>query len=709
MSLIFILWLFNRSINATSQSYQYLSYHELNARLLKLASGDCGRILSVSDLVSDRSDVFRGLDPLKCGDETCQILMTRTTSGGSGKPVVFVSGAVHGNERLGPTMVVEALEEICEKFLAGETMAKVGDAQKRSEEDVAHNVILEENDARSPATLIYELLQRVDIITIPIPNAEGYSFGQRLERGIDPNRDFPYQTESCARSFAARSVMAVAVEYAPVLALTFHGGCRTIAYPWGSTNHVQPGSPGKSSRSPDHEMFESIARVLQRVTGPLKPGSTETYYPTGSMTDTVYAVDGGMEDWLYGAGFETVPIKECQTVNSLRDGKDILLPKSSKGYVKAATFLIETSDLHTPAEFELGSRVEVFSKEPFVGHVARNIRLILKAVDLVAPRVKIAGFKLIPSVQDGEDVIKIEGMVHVVGCEQYSNIKVWISHECGGSESDGLLLISSTIPNQCHATFSFEHERAQEGVQLLKTVNKSDGLSFPRLLAGEYCISSAASFDSNWSQADPQADPSYPPMSHLALTRSNDSYRVERSGKVLLSPFHRVFHASPAERRSTEESECVVDAGNFILSDGKLKFEPQDVARSASLDHETPLTFFSGCCQGSVKDFQSVSCKACSLFDVLKVTRKTGGVFGGLMECEFRLLGTGVKTMTASRVNKGTNTYLVLALFGISIACAGYLIVRRRRKLSTYSTFTESDIGPYEFELEISSTKLGRD
>jgi hypothetical protein len=78
-------------------------------------------------------------------------------------------------------------------------------------------------------------------------------------------------------------------------------------------------------------------------------------------------VDGGMEDWAYAAGWEynienqrVSPIKGCQ-------------PKSFNGYkldhtnyrhtpIKSMIYLIETGDLKTPNDKELGTDENLFDE-----------------------------------------------------------------------------------------------------------------------------------------------------------------------------------------------------------------------------------------------------------------------------------------------------------------------------------------------------------
>lgn len=118
----------------------------------------------------------------------------------------------------------------------------------------------------------------------------------------------------------------------------------------------------------------------------------------------VYPVYGGMEDWIYAGGWDSAGVQSgCR---GLPTGQRVAQPQ-------AAVFLVETSDLKAPPGPELGCVEGVLANsnghlpllppvaygvsfnsrdEPLPrgnpscdGHVQRNIRLTLSAIDLVQP------------------------------------------------------------------------------------------------------------------------------------------------------------------------------------------------------------------------------------------------------------------------------------------------------------------------------------
>ncbi|ESS30251.1 putative zinc carboxypeptidase [Toxoplasma gondii GAB2-2007-GAL-DOM2] len=200
-------------------------------------------------------------------------------------PTVFFSGAVHGDERAGPTAAVELVRYLCARY--------------RRDGEVTF------------------LVRNRRVLVMPFPNVLGFAWNFREEAGVDVNRDFPYQRQSsqCFQSVAARAINEVFRSHLILGGITWHGGMRAVAYPWGSYDHSQQlGRDRWQSRaSPDDAAFKSLARVLQRAGG-LDKENGDFYYPTGSMTNLVYPVSGGMEDWAYGASFEPSPdpISVCE-------------------------------------------------------------------------------------------------------------------------------------------------------------------------------------------------------------------------------------------------------------------------------------------------------------------------------------------------------------------------------------------------------------
>ena len=111
-------------------------------------------------------------------------------------------------------------------------------------------------------------------------------------------------------------------------------------------------------------------------------------YPFNTMNDLVYPVHGGLEDWGYGASWDTAFVKPCtpRTYGGYPAAKTSAYPE---GAVRAFTVLVETSDSKHPPAQTYGGEEGVYAPDSAAdGHVPRNVRLALAGIDLVAPYVE---------------------------------------------------------------------------------------------------------------------------------------------------------------------------------------------------------------------------------------------------------------------------------------------------------------------------------
>ena len=163
---------------------------------------------------------------------------------------VFWSGALHGNERVGPTSVMEAVTLLLE----------AATCEAKPMKDGAHNVQAEIAEAKAcrktmdshgiserQRQWLARLVTTRRLVVVPTANALGYYRSDRTEHGIDPNRDFPYDVRNagdCMKTIAGRTLNEVFREHMFQLSLTFHGGTEVVAYEWGeSLIQTDNGSP----------------------------------------------------------------------------------------------------------------------------------------------------------------------------------------------------------------------------------------------------------------------------------------------------------------------------------------------------------------------------------------------------------------------------------------------------------------------------------
>lgn len=310
-------------------------------------------------------------------------------------PEVFLSGALHGNERVGPTTVIEVANLLLEAASCEEK--PVGMEPSSSDEDSRSKWLLMMEEGRACRIELYKkgfddasrkwlarLVTTRRIVIMPSPNALGYFRNSRTEFLIDPNRDFPYDlrdSTKCMQTIAGRSINEVFRDHLFQLSLTFHGGMEVIGYEWGAPTY-------SDYLSPDDTAQKEISAGYSRFAG--RFGDTPSYQ-TGTMNEKVYPVKGGMEDWAYAGSWDPERVIQCQ-------------PKTFEGYpeekttyndstLRALNMLVETSDRKTPSHSSLGSTEQIFNDVDYRGngHIARNIRLSLLAIDLVQPYVTFVG------------------------------------------------------------------------------------------------------------------------------------------------------------------------------------------------------------------------------------------------------------------------------------------------------------------------------
>jgi predicted deacylase len=189
---------------------------------------------------------------VQCSDgETCIldiVTLTDVQSPSEDKVQVYISGALHGNERVGPHATYYLIEMLVNGFGHDE--------------------------------YITNLLKTREIILTPMTNAPGFDRNEREERmggvgatyasSVDINRDFPYNQESakdCLQTLAGRTVFRIFAENLIVTAVTFHGGTNSVTYPWGSNNHISTTNRRKGAEAPDHTALDSGAQMLVEAAG----------------------------------------------------------------------------------------------------------------------------------------------------------------------------------------------------------------------------------------------------------------------------------------------------------------------------------------------------------------------------------------------------------------------------------------------------------
>lgn len=312
-----------------------------------------------------------GTNKATSGGQSCTPSIVRVThreslSSDVQRPQLLLSGEIHGDERVGPSSTIHAAQLLV--HAANCEISKKQDSCDYLEKEMG---IAKGSDQR---LWLAFLATRRDTMVIPTANCLGYMQNRREDAGVDPNRDFGYSRsdDNCLRSTTARIMNAVMSRSLMQIVITFHGGMVAIGYEWGSPNH-----PAPKDNSPDDNANAALASSMKIIGGTVP---NEAAYPIGRINSLVYPVEGGMEDWMYAAGWDRDPVllKNCTQFSNTAS------PPSNRALV----FLVETSDKKRPSNSELGASENVLdASSKGNGHVPRNIRLAIMTVDIVQPYV----------------------------------------------------------------------------------------------------------------------------------------------------------------------------------------------------------------------------------------------------------------------------------------------------------------------------------
>jgi hypothetical protein len=190
-------------------------------------------------------------------------------------PHVLWSGALHGNERVGPTAVLEATQLL----LSAVECHALPQWELQDDTELWPMVLQHAYDCRrdlyetyglshDQLTWLARLYYTRRLIVVPTANAVGYFRNTREEDfGVDPNRDFPYDTKptACMQTIAARTLNELYQANLIQLSLTFHGGMEVIGYEWGAPSYVdQHVSPDDTAQ---HDIAEYYSKFAGGFTG----------------------------------------------------------------------------------------------------------------------------------------------------------------------------------------------------------------------------------------------------------------------------------------------------------------------------------------------------------------------------------------------------------------------------------------------------------
>ena len=507
-----------RYFNEGTRAFTYINYRSCVQEIKRLNE-------QYPDLVEigNAQEKYGVRSPGDCGGEPCTQWFLRITNEATlrkTRPEVFFSGSLHGNEEIGPTTTIEFARLLLENYKFG----------------------------KNP--WLKRLVNTRSIYIMPSANAWGYFHETREERldgkRMDPNRDFGYDRNSnCMETTAARAVNELWREHLFQLAITFHGGMRAISYEWGSIH--------RTGRSPDDVGFSTIAQGMGTYAGN-DIGSSRQFYPVGTLTDKVYGVAGGMEDWAYAASWDMTYTKTCNARSSMPNG---VYPTEKTKYtsdmLRVLNVLVETENPKKPAQSTLGKVSGIFQASAQVdGHIPRNIRLCLLMTDTVQPYIQWRKPLLQTGVYakgDGnvEFAWDIGGAFHVDETALYA-LRIADIPTAPASTSDLCPSLSAVSESRVvsegtkYPAATNKETFWASGAQSVHTTALGEGdtpytdrfsfdLDPKSLSAGIYVIAAGATVDSAWKNRHSGSRPSgVQPQSHIVKARTIDGYNATNAG-----------------------------------------------------------------------------------------------------------------------------------------------------------------------------------
>ncbi|KAF4653649.1 hypothetical protein FOL47_010413 [Perkinsus chesapeaki] len=526
--------------------YKFLKYVQMVRRIQELSEQhpDIIEVFDALEVWPEIADFSK--EDLMCGKERCKFLVMHLGNRAlqsDTTPEVFFSGELHGNERTGPNALIQMVSALANKYNAAD-----------GDDEVAAN------EARW-------LIDRRSTYIIPMTNPYGYYHSVRFEkfRDRDANRDFPYQQQESRCRMGLLLIphiyrykilsTHIVLRHLFQLSITFHGGIKVLSYAWGSNNHR---NGGKSTNAPDKTAIVDVATLMREAAG--RAANGDYWYPMGTMTDTVYAVDGGMEDWAYGAGFEEQPDPINQCDPTTYGG----YPRERTDYskwrnIRSITYLVEMSDLHTPKVENLGDKEDMWrSKSDGADHINRNAHLSMSVMEMVTPSImwRVKNNSSSNSVVQNGRLRNVSW--YALGCSHVDALEVWLLPGACSAEPEVMLGLGASrtrwppdgaylIEEAKLSNVTCKHLSLWGGETGDGNVHSLDGVVIPKTVPnGEYCLAAVAEFDKSWNTTE-SPDPKVSPWSHLVNSRVQDTYSWQCEGPPRIEASRRrLYGATPS-------------------------------------------------------------------------------------------------------------------------------------------------------------------
>jgi hypothetical protein len=447
-------------------------------------------------------------------------------------PQVLWNGQVHGNERVGPTAVLEATKLLLEAVAC--------------EADNCRQQFRQRGITDTQRQWLARLVTTRRIVILPTANALGYYRQERTENGIDPNRDFPFDNNAtnCMQTITTRAINEVVRDHMFQLGLVFHAGAELLGFNWGSRG--REGWP-----SPDDTPLHSITAAHAHYGGQWK--GTQRY-PFGRIDRIIYTVQGGMEDWAYAGSWDPDHMVQCQP--STYGGYPAYKTQYSDVTLRLFSMLVETSRDKVPTN-SLGNSWQVLDPSSTGnGHIPRNLRVALLTADLVEPYVRFDAVNDRPLATDlvfQQDRSCDTSRNNPVPIAATKKQMVELSWEVGGAlEIDETTLWYAKwedMPPGFDCIFQPSIDILQmtmlQGAPLGVTsgtgaFSTAGSTTFRALVdltnfsvGDTIVVLASARVDQSWSQQPTQVVPQIPPQSHIANVRTNPLWYYESEDSII--------------------------------------------------------------------------------------------------------------------------------------------------------------------------------
>jgi hypothetical protein len=363
------------------------------------------------------------------------------------------------------------------------------------------------------------------------------------------------------------------------LALTFHAGDKSISYEWGATSYE-----GTTSLSPDNEAQVQLAGAYSRYGGAF---GNDPEYKYGTHNDMVYSIRGGMEDWAYAASWDKDKTASCNP--STYDGYEQQKTMYDDGMFRSFNFLVEAGRSKAPST-NLGSNFEVLNSMGLGnGHIPRNIRLSLLAVDMVEPYVSI---KSVDGIGVSDDIAPLTSKIDGSCWQEKSfsipegKTEIAIEWSVGGAfnvdhtsivhgkRSDAPELSNCVShPESIRLNDAFTssggfsgsgkfHENGQNLGNLSTGSIFTTKVDTSKLVKGDSIVVFAmAQVDTSWSNQPADIDPQIPPQSHVVNARTNPDWEYKLTNGKLVKG-RRDWYSVPVTITITASTSQTVEVGS---------------------------------------------------------------------------------------------------------------------------------------------------